>query len=1078
MATVADILASRHAVYAWLFVIEGLGPMFTNRPELVGSGPGSYIGTAYGARSIKLGLVTPEQLSYGYAWAPTGELEEGGGTIQLLDFDGDVVDLFRSEEPDEDSDSIGVRVAPSDDPAPATVAGALGSSIVLWDRNIGIERIGPAGERRHFWCWPSDGPNGFDHPAGIGWPSVLVTDRPVDWAGRKCCLYMIVRDPDTLTWPSWQDQHDGGALCWQGKIRGHGAWHSVQHRGGSTRALDLHVSGPCSWTQGAINSTRPDKWIPVAPSVEISEANGNHLVACWMSDTSFDGLSDLGYVATIWDAQTFASGNTLVGVVTREDLDEVLSNITQTMITGVDTGGILASSNAVWDGSPAANWVTWAPDERDVLIEGGGTSISIRREPSFETAVYNLCLHASVWGAMGWDPLAQSGSAKRFTSIDDSWGGAAPVGGTHWGETAGASKAPTSGYYIGTFSTIGPPPSYEPDNGGSWREDTAAWPNGTVLLRSTGGDLVKLGYSETPCEGQLAQPPAVGTTIDGDQCDAAGWWVFRGKRLSVEAYEAGDEPEELIQVALCDWVATDDRLGIAVGSDGRSAIRVRKWESPRRFGIPHKRFTGTWASASGTLEVAPIAVLGGQLSGAPGRAYWIALQLLLSSGTAAPDPVTLVTQPGDQHPLDLHPSDKVAGDVEVRDLGLGLPLAAVDTASWRRAAGALPGGHAGALARSTPVLFGAAKADQILRELLVGRAWVPSWKRTAGEAVPKYGVIDTLAEFSILDVEVTLADASKAAAGLEDGWQPVIRLREAGPFDRFLVRVDRNPLDQSDTQHERAYASLDRNRRFRSGKIDFTVVEGGLRNPSPWIGQPQQSLYDWTEQARSRFGDKAGAHWSRPLWLYTTIVDATVAGSYWIGTIVRVVDPRAETPQGTRGLDHLGWVTEAKLFTNGKMAGAKQVTVALQSKPITARKYWAPCAYGFTWDAGTSKLKISEDYAGAKSKRPDHDDTNGFVRPAWASSLAAGAFKIKIYQSENGIDYPDAYTVTADVLAVDAELHTLTLDNVVGTIYRDMIKWVLGAPYTDQTAAWALALYMPITDAEGFYGPGLKGWRL
>lgn len=1074
MASVAKLLRSRHARFGWLLTIEGIAEAFSSIPELVGSGEGSWIGTDYGPRSVKLGLVMPSDLSFGYTWVSGGKLEEGGGAFQLLDFDGTVVDLFREEEPDEDTETLVARLAPSDDPAPEEILGPLGTPIPLWDRHVGLERIGPAGERRFLWCWPDDAPNGFDHPAGIGWPTLLITQRATMWPGRKISLWMIVYDPETATWPSWQQQYEGGALAWYGEIRGYGAWRSVTHRGAETRALDLHVAGPTAWIQGAINTTRPPAWRSISGAVEISEAKGNHLVACWMGSSSFNqgGFGEGGYIHSVWDVQTFASGNTLAGITSRQELADKLNNIANAMISGLDWGDVLGSSNTVAD--PPQVWQAEAENERSVSVSDGGSLIKIRRESSNDEATFSLVLHADVWAAMGWDLGAQ-----RFESIDELWSGAIPVGGEAWGEAAGANKVPTTGYYRGWFSTMGAAPGYLPDNGGSTRVHTALWPEGTVIIKSTGGDILQLGIGDVPCEGQLADPPKLGTQIDGQQCDASGWWIVRGKRLTREAYEAGEDPVDFMQVALCDWVATDDRLHIAIDSASRAAVRVRRWENPRRFGVPHDKFSGTWAAVSRTLEMAPIAVIGGTSSEALDRAYWLPTRLLLSSGTAYRDPLSGSTQPGEQHPLDQEPADKLAGDLEVRDLSAGLPRIAVDHASWRRAAGKLPGGRAGALARSMPVLLGPGQIDEILHNICTMRGWVLTWRRQASAPVPAYGVLDPIATLSPDAVEVTITDAVKAAPNVApELWRPAIKLREAGPYDQFDVQVDRNPVDgntKDNFQYSMSIGSLDSGRRFRSGRLHLAVADGGLRDPGPWIGTPLRPLYDWTDQARQRLGGIAGPWWARSAWLYTAIVDATVAPDLWLGTIVRVIDPRAATPQGAFGVDHIGYVAEIRLLTR-EMPGAKQVTIALQPRAVSQMRVWGPSARVLAWDAGTSTATISEDWAGAKRRKPSHDDTLGFTKPPWCL-VSGGPLKVQIFQSETGRTYPDAYTVTADVLAADAEAHTLTLDNVVGKIYRDMIKWIVAAPWADQPD-WARSIYVPITDAEGYYAPGQKGRRL
>lgn len=1084
MATVAQILASRSATFAWLFTIEGCPVMFTDRPELVGSGAGSWIGTTYGARRVVLGLVPPNDLQLSSSWPAESIFEEHGATMTLADFDGVVVDLFRAEDDEESTEDLWVRLAPTDDPAPETVPGALQSPVVIWDRHIGIEAIGPAGERRHFWCWPSDGPPGLDHPGGDGWAPIPITTRPIAWAGRKCCLYMLVYDPDSGTWPSWQDQHDGGALLWWGAVRDFGTWKSIELNGGRCRALDLHLSGPVSWVQGSLNNNRPQRWIPARVSAILEPARGNHLIAAWIEDSIHTKLKNDGWVTSIYNAQTFASGNDLDGLTTRAEIAERVNAIVRTMATGTDVGGILASSNATWEADLPWQGALGDEDlERDVRILGDGTVWQIKNEGEGDASYLCVCMHKDVWAVFGWEPLAQG----FFEDLDESWFGTCPVGGEHWGEDPQAAIAPAPGYLIGRFPTIGPGPKYAIDNDGDWRSHTAMWPAGTVVLGATGGDIVRLGVGVVPCEGQLVQPPPLGIEIDGEQCTASGWWLFRGPRLTREQYLAGDEPERIVQVALCDWVATSDGLGIEIDSGGWSSIRVRRWEHPHRFGLhDQRRFRGTWATAAGALEVAPIAVFCGVVQDVPDRAHHIPVRIMLSSGTATNQQFLggIGTVPGSQHPDGQIGTDKVAGDMEVRDLGLGLPLACVDWNSFNRCAMGIAGGKQGALNRSMHAVFGPAKADRIMREILSGRGWAWTWRRRLGEAVPKYGVIDPTKPLAPGDAELTIGDATKAGRELGD-WDAIVKLRETGPFDRYKFRADRSPLAEDDWAYELLWNSADPFRRHRHGKIDWQAGDGGMRDPGPWLGTPSAALMDWTGDARERFSATLGRFWAKRLMYYTTVVDATVAHRCWIGTIVRVIDARAETPQGTRGLDHLGWIIEARQFCAGQLAGARQVTVLLQPWPVAQTRVWGPSARLLDFDAETGVATISEDWANRRGSGVLgwRDTMQPWVEPIY-SEVGGAPLRVRIHQSEQGVDYPSTYAVDADVIDVDVEANTITLANLSGgdyggKIFRDMIKFVIAAPYAEQTD-WAAALFAPLTDAEGYYtlDPATKGRKL
>lgn len=1075
MATVAELLGRRHAKWCWLIFIEGCALAFTTDQAIAGSGPSSWIGVDHGEREVLLGLVMPNELGFGKSEPFEGEIQEASPTVKLLDFDGRIVALFKDDEDDDIlDDSLGARLSPLDDPAPATIPGPNQLPVDLWDRNVGIERIGPSGQRSWFWIWPEDEPAGHDHPIAPGLPLLKITDEPTIWAGRKVAIYSIVYDPETETWPSWDDQHDGGALRWCGTLRDVGSWSKLTHLGGQTRALDINLSSPRSWLAKSLNSNRPAKWVRAQPGLEISVEKGNHLVAFWM------GIYHEGPVGTFaWTSQSIASGNTLAGLTTREEVIAKLNAIIQCALTDTDQGTVLAASN-VDLGAPNPWAADSEPDEdiypnyRDVdliLLNGVatlrikmGTGSSNWGDVTYPGFWANLLLHTDVWAALGFDPAGQ----EHFWED----GAAAQIGGPDWGEAAGADILPNLQYVFFSAHTGDPGFGYS----GNYKSWPAAWAHGTVTFHDEGGDIVFLSTGDFPCEGQLAQAYVVGDEIDGTLCDSAGWWVFRGVRYTEADWANETEPAEFAAVALCEWVSTDDGLRILQNNDGTAQLRVVRWEDPRRFHLPFPRFTGTWVSSVETLECTPIGVIGGTLLDFPDKAHWLPVRMMLSSGTSefAELGPFVAASPGTQHPPDQPPVDKLAGDLEKRDLALGLPLAAVDYKSFRRAAQKL--GQANALNRSMHVLHGPERADQVLKGIFKARMWAWSWKKLAGEAVHSFGALDVISPLALSDVEVTISDDDKGSTIDDLDFEPHVALRDGGPYDSFKLSGGRNFIED-ELGYEIDYISNDQGRRFRHGRLEWAMEDPGLANPRLFQEPGDPQIYDWSEAARSRYSDKAGKFWARRSMVYTTVVDPIVALSIGLGTIVRVVDQRAETPQGVRGLDHLGWVCEAFLITSGKFAGCMRLSVFLQPWPVGSKRVWAPFARCYNYNTGTSLLTCSEDIAGVGSLKPGFRDVAGFVEPE-ESDVGGGVAQVCIFQSEDGVDYPAAFEVRADAIAVDLVANTITLDNVTGPIYADMIKWVFLDKHSNQTADWVIGRFAPNTDSDGYRAPGEKGWRL
>jgi len=1054
-------------VGGFLLLIEGARFGFTSINDLVGEGAGSWIGTAYGDRSIKLGLVPPRELDLGETDPWAGKLAQPRPVnFGLLDFDGTVVQLFKNFEPDATTDTMGSRLGPLDDPAPAVVPGPNQTPIDLWGRHVGTEAIGPAGERRHFWIAPDDVPPGLDHFAGAGWPPALITDEPTVWAGRRCALYRIVQDPDTGEWPDLLEQYEGGGLWWYGTVKDRGMWRDSK----DGRVLQLACMGASSWLRKSLNMSRPSRWVSARSQIALE--GDEVLVAAWIGNHPLRQIGDgVSIIVGTYPAQTLISGNTLAGLTTREEIWTKIGNIVQTMINNVDTGGILAATNATWTGpNPPAPSGPWGSNpERQVTISADGSSIRIRCEnptaPNPDEGYWlGIALSAKVWQSAGWD----IGNGSQYNGV-------CPVGGSRWGEVDGDQIMPNA-HWVLEFQTrdnhTDAPQKWA--NGGNWQTYTPPYQQGTVTLDPDAGDELTLGVGVVRNEGQLAQPWTSGATIDGDDVTASGWWIFRGERLTAAAFLAGKDPEPYIQIALCEWVATSDGDGVEIDSQGYARIRTIRWEHPRRFGLDFDRLEEPWVSVEGGLLCAPLAVLGGTTSTQDWR-HRVIPRILLSSGTATwldtGDAVEVV--PGANQPAGL--PDPWPGDMEAADLGLGMPAVFVDVESWRTACATLPGGLAGALNRVKYPVLGPMQAETILVDAMSGAGLAWSWQRRAGEKVPSFGCYDPVAPVTLEQVQETLSreDMAELKIGDDEQWRGSVELRRRGPFDTFAYAVGRSPMEPGSKDYEVTHEAQDWGRRYRQGNMVWPVRDGGLRDPSPWLGTVYDDIYNWESEARDRFPAGFALRYARQVRVYRGSYNARFAGRLGLGTIVRVIDPTAESPDGTRGIDHMGRITKAVIVTRGAGALVTRVAVELEPEGVDQVKVWGPAAQADvgSWD-GVDTLAVSTDWGDVGD---GHDDLTGFTQPPW-DTRAAGPLRVVIYQSEDGIDFPASLEVRADVASVGAS--TITLAAIAGTIYRDMIKWVVAAPYDEQTAEWPLGLYIPITEPTGLWNGVDSGWRL
>lgn len=1072
MPTVEEIHQAPHNIGGWVLFIEGVPYAWTDIRGIAGSGVGSWIGVD--ERTVLQGLVVPAEIDLGRTDPWRAELVQSQPLVfGINDLTGQdlVVDVFKAFEQDSKTDSMGSPLSPLQDPAPEFGAGQAQTPIPLWSRHIGTEAIGPAGERRYLFPMPEGAPPGFDHIAGIGWPPSLVTEQATIFAGRWWALYRVVQDPETKTYPGWLEQHQGGSLISYGKIKGRGAWANTS----SGRTFQMACFGPTSLLRKSINLSRPSRWHGVQGGISITGDRAK--VAAWIANVPRRKISEGGIavVPSTYECQTLLSGNTLDGLTTRAEIVERLNQIVQCMITGLDQGPVLGATNAIWTGPNLAAQLPWRDlnGDRDVYITPDGSTIRIKCEdPTFnvdEGYSIGIALDATVWQLLGWD-------INRFTRN----AGVCPVGGSLWGEQPGEAAMPPF-HYVAEFSTRSdqsdPPDQWS--NGGLWQVYTAPYQAGTVTLQPEGGDELRLGVGVVRSASQYQQAYNPGAQIDGEDVNASGWWMFRGERITAQAFERGEDPEPYTQIAFCEWVATPGREGVEIDGAGYARLRTIRWEDPRIFGLEDERMQEPWVSVLGGLECTPLGVLGALgLPSAPGWRQRTIPSMLVSTGTATWEDtgVSVTITPGANHPPGLSPQDPFPGDVMAADLGCGIPQTLVDVESWGLALSSLPGGTAKALNRTLYGVLGTDKMERVLRMLHAGAGIGWSLRRVNG--LPTFGAYNPLGALGPADAElvITRGDLAEAEIREESQWTAVVELRDGGPYDVFEISVDGAPGERG-TNYEQSLESQDYARPYRDGRMSWPIIDEGLRDPTPWLGTPQAELFDWIGAARTRFAAGFGPYYARQRRIYRANVDARMMTRIGIGTIVRVIDPTAESPDGTRGIDHMGRVLHPVILTDGNMGQAVRVAIELEAEGVGDAKIWSPSAQGGvgSWDGDTSTLTLTENWSEVPG---DHRDVAHFVQPTWDVGVHdPGPLRVAIYQSENGRDYPAFAEARADVIAVDEGTNTMTLGNISGRIFRDRIKWVVAAPTDEQTAPWAQELFIPVTESDGT-AAGQPGGRL
>ena len=1097
MATVAALHARAHGRFAYLYVIEGLEFIWTNEVSITtaAGGASAFMGADLQGRTIKGGLKVPASLTI-ETDLRTGLLRDTTATFSLQeDYTDYLATLFRSEFDTGDLEQMGERLDPSEDLAPATkIKADAVATVTIRDRHIGVEMIGPLGERRYRYITPSDAPPGLDHPFIVagGGPNtylspIFVGAEPYAWAGRRCALYRVVYDPDSADYQTWQDQFDGGSLIWVGQLKDRGRIVGSSH-------IEVECWGPASWTRKLLNTARDPTPLAVSPLLETQA--GERGLAIIFSATNPWAPGSGGIVTRRYDASIFDDGNDFASG--DDDFAAIRDHIATVM---EDT------RNSTGDNSTGGNGA-YEPN----LASFDGHNVSISYEEStlhFLSGYVEIVMHERYWSRLGWDVYAQplievsSNKYARFSPFDFSaeilghGDPLTPRGG------AGATLD-TDGYFIGRFGTATPDTSH-PDWGGPFADNegfariwNALYSGGVVSLQPGGLQDISMGLDSLYIETQRAVRPSAseGSTPpevpdgSGDTVDSMGWWMFTGQiARGADAFSDADF-RDYVQIARCSWKDDGGKVK-ANASDTVTRIRVEKLEDPRAFGNVNKRMGAAWVSSETVpISAQPIAVFGGYYAAGgdyPDEAHRVVTRILLSSGTvgAWTSPLFLPPTPGDNQPSagDLGSDGFWGGDLEIADLGLNIPIVAVDYPSFRAEAVRLPSGAFAGLARCKYAYAGPVQSEEVLKSIMGGRGWALSWKKASSSIThPQWGCFTPFLSLSPEDVDIALTESDKAGRTDDNSsWVDDQELRHEAPIDEFRIAA-RWDVASEGTRLEQAGRSRDREARGRGGNVLYEMVDHGLSDPSLWwVTDP---YWRWELDWRERFLQQAGEWYGQRNFVLTSTV-SRVQGQYcYPGTVISKTDPRPMKPDGGGyGLvAHLGRIFSTQLHLRGDLAGSTTYKAVMQQEQAgdsDRGRLWGPSGRIHAIDIANELIYLTGPWSGDWLSA-GADDVVGFDEPSY--STVGGVAKGFIMQSEDGGEtWPSAYTVTFDFSTVDTGAKTITMTSRVGTIYRDMDKLVFFSDYDAQTAGvWVNSLFIVHTEGRtDEFGTGpTPGWRL
>lgn len=1039
---------------AYLLVIESMPYAWTNRADLVGYGSTFFPDDD---REILGGLLVPDSLPQSCD-PRLGIPDDERHIFSIIDEEGLVGPLFAPRTAQGALTPIAQTFDPGDT-IPATDADGK----ALRERYINGEYIGPAGERRYRYITPDPVP-GMLHirdPAG-NITSVMVSDDPHVFAGLRVGLYRCLYDAELGTWGDFDDQYQSGGLIWIGRL--------VDRAERKTPdKFDIEISGMRSWLEGSLNKDAPSAWYNLTPRVNLS--TGEDYIAIWVQRITAAGGEGIFGPSETFAGKIFQASELLTGT-SQQALNEEISALVSEVNSGTDCNLTGTAFNAT-----ASKKVGYSTNG-NISVKGESANAGWFR--------IHIAVHEKVAAALGhwWkEPGATGGNAAL-----SSYGGTL-FGGPLYYQNVVDGFIPAdleSGYVVIARDNIidGETGLYGGTQGAVIHPPQ--WSRGAFTISPDGRQTVSINLENEYCPGQLARAPAalVPTTpqIDGQDVDSMGWVAIRGE-IARETDESGSKIDRVLatQIALASWDIGG--TGTIAAEELTSVVHLDSLEEPRLYGyVDDRRITypltvGGTDEGGTSLQMAFVARLGGYTYSGPtylDEVWRVVTRTLTSSGTAVWG--ASVPTAGDNQPTAATGVDYWGGDLEHSSLGLNIPDAAVDFASWRTSAQRLPNGETGPLARCLYAMIGPQRADEILAEAHQSRGWCIGF--VPGTTHPQFRCWEPFRDVSPAEVEVELTDSDLAAAvGESQQWIPKWASRPFPPLDVFEIEASGIPEEPGTYTYKDRVGSGDRGAKQRTSRVVHRMRDRGLVN----AGAFEPGEYNWPNEWRTVMARQVGVWAAARNSVLEVMISHSKGRLLGNGTAVRVSFSTAPKLDGTgMGLSNaLGRVWDVEPILTGAYAGCNKVRMVIQERAENegdGGRIWTPSAKviasvntgGSSWT-----LTCKADWLGIGH---DSTDVAGFVEPSWSSY--GGTLAVKVIQSFNGRDWGNV--VLADVVSVDTGTDEIDITVTSGTLYRDTWKILLVAPYDDQDANnWARNVFSWHTDATGEFGSGpTQGWKL
>lgn len=1075
--SLADVRLDESATCRYVLFVEGLPDAYTTDESggLVGSGLGSWIGLSetaiggsevFGTRRVLPGLNVPDTITFEID-PRTGALQPSPASFRLLDDDENSLStLFASEG--KDFDVLGERIAPGTTALGVSV-GLFGGVLTTNPRGkyIGIERIGPSGQRRFLPAIPFS-LVGFDHAVAPHLPPTWISSSPLVFAGRMVTLYRVYKlrpeldDSDPTAWATWDDCHDAGDLVWCGVLRDAG-----NIAGNRMWSIDCH--GFDGLTRRMLGTRNTSRWMKISADLTL-DASQIKVGIGFMSHASGAATTagDTYYNASIF-AHSITEG-------TRSGICSELNTWIEQCMSGASTNVAHAGGNFnTWDD-------TTGEMNEDAGVNSEGVFFIRREEATSDEIEYGamfITLHERVWRMLGWEPERQHLDGVVFSDLTRCQFKRHESGEQFKWPAASGIDVPADGYWTARFDTI--TPGFDRDSIGGYDNDGNPryyYPMHTApvfVLNHDAAQTVRLlneGTDSVYLEGQLtAGIESASNEVDEDPVELGRWFALRGEYIISQDDPTTDDKIEVSEVKSIHLVAKGEWLeGTRHGDVGRGtldlypSIRLAYYQDPRAWGWNNRRLSAGWAGkleGKGEIEIAPLHAYNFSRYTKPFECagdVWAAV--MLSTGSAS----------GWSNPHDVGGTFTCGansefagvggaegdlgtfGDIELADLGLGIPYQLVaDSGARTTAFDTVPGGYFGNLNRVRLGYVGPFQAADVLDSIMRSRrlCWSLHGKRLG---------LFAMGPVSPEDVDIEVLEDDLYGDPLDPtSCIPSQNLRATGQLDRIDLEY-RFDADNGKPVLLQKFAALDAGALQRTGELVEVIRDDGLC--PPWFGEKQELITgvgDWRQAFRQHWAYDACEFFAKRHFSVELTLSRPKGQDAMPGSAVAITNPWLVNPAGGYGITgRTGRIIRATHNLQQHSTTIEAIVFAGESV-----LHYAPAVRIQSVDS--SGVVTWYDYLGTDN------DGLGLGMPDWWDPDNPADAEGHIFQRD-GNTWTRVHT--GSITNVDLATRTCTIAGLPSSaVLRDKDKWlVIGGPETG-SPGWADGLFGVQTDSALAYEP-------